>query len=319
MRETRKRNIETQVRIDRLVDTVLQLVEYQQRFIQQLGPVVQSQRTMESNFQQFLTAQLRTSDQLEKLTIEVRALTGRVDLLSIRTDELAQGMVQLTGRVDQLAVRMDQLTERMDQLAVRMDQLTERMDQLAEAQRRADERIEALAARMDELAEAQVRTDERLESLAERVEELTEAQRRTEERLDRTNRQLGDLSMSFGYLLENQAYKHLPALLEGDYGISIQGKLTRTYVEDVKGHFIEVNILGEGIKNGDTYYIVGECKSQLSINSINRFIHKKLEQIAVPSGKKVFPIFVCHMVSGPDVAAYARQRGIALYFSHQFD
>jgi predicted transcriptional regulator len=225
---------------------------------------------------------------------------------------------QLTIRMDQLAVRMDQLAEaqkrteeRVDQLTIRMDQLAVRMDQLAEAQKRTEEQLHLLTLRVDQLAEAQKVTEQKLA-------ELAEAQKRTEIRLDKTNEQLGGLSMSFGYFLENESYKYLPALLLKDYGLKVEGELTRSYLKDKQDGYLEVNILGQGIKDGKQYLIVGESKSQLSVNSIDKFIYKKLERIVTPEGKKVFPILVCHMVSGPEVADYAKRREIALYYSYQF-
>ncbi len=226
-------------------------------------------------------------------------------------DQLTDAQQHTEKQLQALTLRVDQLAVRMDQLTIRMDQLAARMDQLAEAQKRTEEQLHLLTLRVDQLAEAQKLTEQKLA-------ELAEAQKRTEDRLDKTNEQLGGLSMSFGYFLENESYKYLPALLLKDYGLKVESELTRSYLKDKQDGYLEVNILGEGIKDGESYLIVGESKSQLSVNSIDKFIYKKLERIVPPEGKKVFPILVCHMVSGPEVADYARRREIALYYSYQF-
>ena len=120
------------------------------------------------------------------------------------------------------------------------------------------------------------------------------------------------------YFLENESYKYLPSLLVRDYGISVQGELIRSYIRDNQDKYLEVNILGEGVRNGDRFLIVGESKSQLSVNSIEKFIYKKLNRIDPPAGMKLFPILVCHMIISPEVSQYAKDKGIALYYSYQF-
>jgi hypothetical protein len=243
---------------------------------------------------------------------------SKIDKLVEAVFQLAEAQKCTTEQLDQLTnaqqhteKQLQVLIVRVDQLTIRMDQLAVRMDQLVEAQKRTEEQLHLLTLRVDQLAEAQKVTEQKLA-------ELAEAQKRTEIRLDKTNEQLGGLSMSFGYFLENESYKYLPALLLKDYGLKVEGELTRSYLKDKQDGYLEVNILGQGIKDGKQYLIVGESKSQLSVNSIDKFIYKKLERIVTPEGKKVFPILVCHMVSGPEVADYAKRREIALYYSYQF-
>jgi hypothetical protein len=62
---------------------------------------------------------------------------------------------------------------------------------------------------------------------------------------------------------------------------------------------------------------MGESKSQLSKNKIDEFIRKKLKRLegVYPD---LFPIIITHMISEPDVAGYAEEQGIHLYYSYQF-
>jgi len=124
--------------------------------------------------------------------------------------------------------------------------------------------------------------------------------------------QLEGLVMAMGYRLQDDAYKALPALLERDYGVRVQGRLKRGYLNDARGRPLEVNILGDAIWEGEPGTIIGESKSQLSAPEIERFIRRRLQplQQGLP---RVFPVLVTHMVSGPEVDDYARQRGIALF------
>ena len=115
-----------------------------------------------------------------------------------------------------------------------------------------------LKAIVKDLADAQKRTEQK-------VEELADAQKRTEEEvrslaigLKETRGDLGGLSRSFGYALENEAYRMLPKVMKEKYGIEIQEKLIRTEIGDK-----EINILGRASKNGSEIIIVGESKSRL--------------------------------------------------------
>lgn len=226
-----------------------------------------------------------------------------------------QLLVSSQRRTDE---RLDRVAALLEELATAQARTEARIEELAAPQARTEVRLGTVAARMEELAEAQKRTEEQLHLLTLRVDQLAEAPKRTEVRLDRTSQLPGNLSMSFGYFLENESYKYLPALLASDYGMEVKGELIRSYVQDKKEGYITVNILVEAEKNGDSYLIVGESKSQLSVNAIDKFIYKKLERIPLPEGKKLFPVIVCHMVSGPEVPDYSKRWGIALYYSYQF-
>ncbi len=213
---------------------------------------------------------------------------------------------------------------------------------LTEAQKRTEEELKAFRKSTEdefqkvwqsikELAEAQRRTEQRVEELAEaqrrteqRVEELAEAQKRTEGELKElalalreTRRHVGDLTDTVGYTLENAAYKALPELLRKDYGIQIKGRLKRGYLKDKKGKYIEVNIIGDALLKGRPVKIVGESKTRLSIKGVDDFIKKKLNRLDGIYGE-FFPVMVTHMISEPEVEEYARQKGIALYFSYDF-
>ncbi len=168
-----------------------------------------------------------------------------------------------------------------------------------------------------ELADAQKRTEVK-------VGELAEAQKRTENELHElviehkeTRRQLGGISDTVGYGLEDKSFKALPDLMKRDFDLIVRGKLKRQYVKDNKGKEIEVNIIGEAVKNGREIVIVGECKSQLSKNDVNEFIRKKLKRLE-GTFKEIFPVLITYMTSEPDTEKYAKDNGIVLYYSYDF-
>jgi len=239
-------------------------------------------------------------------------------------NELKEIVKDLAKAQKELAEAQRRTEERVEELAEAQKRTEKRVEELAEAQKRTEERIE-------ELAEAQKRTEERVEELAEaqkrtekRVEELAEAQKRTEEELQKlivehkeTRKQLGGLSITVGYRLEDNAFKALPKLLKQDFGLEIIGKLKRTYVTDKDGKPIEVNIIGEAVKDGERFIIIGEGKAQLSKNDINKFIKKKLKKLEGVF-ERIFPLIVTYMISEPNVDEYARKKGIKVYYSYEF-
>jgi len=182
-----------------------------------------------------------------------------------------------------------------------------------------------------DLAEAQKQTEHRLDRLTSTVEELAEAQRRTENEIHelvlehketrrqrRFHFQVGGLERTVGYGLENQAYKSLPRLLERDFGIVVTERLKRQWMRDNTDAEIEVNIVGEGMRDGKKITIIGECKSHLSKNKTDDFIRKKLERLEGVFDE-IFPLVVTHMTSSSGVEDYVKEQGIALYYSYDWE
>ena len=208
-------------------------------------------------------------------------------------------------------------------------------EEVADTVKRSDfEELKAVVARLarsqEELVEAQKRTEKRVEELAEaqkrtekRVEELAEAQKRTEEEvkslsraLKETRKEVGGLSNTIGYSLENEAFKALPALLKDEFGLEVEGRLKRKFLKDSKGRQIEVNILGKARKNGQEVVIIGESKSQLSRKDVDAFLKRLTYLESTIQGDK-FCLFVTHMTR-PEIVAYAKEKGIRVYFSYEF-
>ena len=145
------------------------------------------------------------------------------------------------------------------------NELKEIVRELAKAQGRTE-------VRMDELAQAQGRTEVRMEELAQaqtrtevRMEELAKAQSRTEVEIKNLALELGGLSRSVSYSLENEAYRLLPAYLASNHDIVLEEKLVRT---ELGGE--EVNIFALGRRNNTSIVLVGETKLQLDKRRGNR-------------------------------------------------
>ena len=227
-------------------------------------------------------AQSVTKEEFNELKEIVREQGENLKILTQRVNQLTEDVRILTKRVDQLTERMDQLTERVDQLTERMDQLTQRVDQLTE-----DVRI--LASEMGKM----------------------------KDEMGEIKKQVGGLSITVGYTLENEAYRYLPRLLKEDYGLELLEPLIRTFVKDQKGRDLEVNIFGRAQREGEELVILGEAKAQLSKKDIDRFLRRKIKPLE-GIFPKTFLVLITHMISAPEVAEYARQKGIVLYYSYQF-
>ena len=167
-----------------------------------------------------------------------------------------------------------------------------------------------------ELAEAQKRTEQR-------VEELAEAQKRTEQRVlalidshTLLKAQVGGLSHTVGYRLEDESYKALPKFLKDDFGIELIGKLKRDFIEIGKEKYIEVNIYGEGKINDKKYIIVGEAKTQLKKRDIDSFI-KRADLLKQFITQDQIRLIVTYQAS-PQVRKYAKEKNIKIYFSYDF-
>lgn len=183
---------------------------------------------------------------------------------------------------------------------------------------------QTLQAIAEQQASAQTASEARFARIEATLAEVAEAQRRNEleirrltEEMRETRKQLGGLATTVGYSLENRAYQALPALLARDYGLMIEERLKRRFIQDKQGQYIEVNIFGQARRNGQTVTIIGESKSQLSKNEVDNFIRRKLSRLqgVYPD---LFPVLVTHMITSWDVEEYARNRGIAVYYSYDF-
>ncbi len=129
---------------------------------------------------------------------------------------------------------------------------------LAQAQQRTEQQVAALT-------QAQQRTEQQVAALTQ-AQQRTEVQvQRTEQQIQRlaqvvegTNRELGGLSRSMSYALENEAYRVLPALLRAQHGIEVEERIVRA---EVGGK--EINVFGRGKRAGQPVLIVGEVKLRL--------------------------------------------------------
>lgn len=199
------------------------------------------------------------------------------------------------------------------------NELRDIVGELAKAQKQTEKRISELAEAQKQLTDAQKQTENRLSRLEVAVGQLTASVKDLVNEQAKTKTELSGLSTTVGFVLEDRAYKSLPALLKRDFGLEVRGDLVRKYILDKKGEQIEVNIIGEATRNGNQVVIIGESKAQLSRSKIEEFLRKKLKRLEGVFPGELFPIIVTYMISQPDVAEFALQQGIKrVYYSYEF-
>jgi hypothetical protein len=187
---------------------------------------------------------------------------------------------------------------------VEFKELRDIVSELAEAQKRTELRVE-------ELAEAQKRTELRVEELAEaqkrtelRVEELAEAQKETQQELRDLARQVGGLSMSVGYGIEDKYIPYMDDFVLKQYGI-IANSVERRFIEYPDGRYDEVNIFVEGIKDGRKIYVIGESKAQPSKKDFDRF-DSMLKRLSKHLNSEL-QAFMVGYIFAPEVVRYASE------------
>jgi len=195
-------------------------------------------------------------------------------------------------------------------------ELERRFESFAE---RTEANFQKVWAAIGELTEAQKRSEERLTRLEKTVEELAEAQKRTEEEVRKlsqglqvTRHQLGGLSRSVAYALENEAFRRLPAFLKERYGIEVIERLIRT---ELDGR--EINIFGKVREDGQEKYLVGESVLKLDDREKLRQVWTSVELVKEVYGGEVIPIIITHFARR-EVVERAEKAGIIVVQSFEW-
>ncbi|MGQ4914593.1 MAG: hypothetical protein ACP6IU_07550 [Candidatus Asgardarchaeia archaeon] len=179
------------------------------------------------------------------------------------------------------------------------DKLSKIIAELAEAQKRSEERI--------------TRLEQAITRLEKTVAELAEAQKRTQETVAELSKAVGSLSATIGFGLEDIARVVVPGWLSRHENIMVDD-LERRFIE-VNGNLIEINLYGEGTKNGKKVTIIGECKTRIYESEVKKFI-KVLKNIKdALKGKEIYPLMFGFLIH-PSAERIAKEHGITLIVSY---
>ncbi len=233
-------------------------------------------------------------------------------------EEQSKVLKEMVHFMDELVKVSDfnELKSIVKELAEDQKEMRQQLKELAEAQKKTEEQVKQLVEAQKQLAEDQ-------KEMRQQLKELAEAQKRTEEELRAlahehriTRQELGKLSHSFGYLLEDRAYKSLPVILENQYGIKVITPLTRQIFNYREDKSIEINLLGKGLQNQEEIWIIGEAKSQLGKKHVDEFIQKRYIYDELFPGKK-FYIMITY-ITHPKTKKYAEENHIHVFYSYEF-
>ena len=263
------------------------------------------------------------------MTLSIENLTSRfeqvftprqAETLAVVIHDVSAGVAkssdftELKAVVQQLADAQRDLAQAQGRTEARMEELAQAQRDLAQAQGRTEARMDELAQAQRDLAQAQGRTEARME-------ELAQAQGRTEGELRQLAQELGGLSRSVSYALENEAYRQLPAYLATHHGIHLTERMVRT---DIGGE--EINLFALGERNGAPIVIVGETKLQLdrrrgTRDALERLLDQleakvKVVQAAHPE-REVVRLLVTHYIR-PTLREVATRRNVLIAQSFEW-
>jgi len=246
-------------------------------------------------------------------TSDFNELKSIVRDLATAQNEMAAAQVRTEERLTRVEIAVEKLAEAQKRTETRVEEL-------AEAQKRTEERLTRVEIAVEKLAEAQKRTEMR-------VEELAEAQKQTQQELQllakglrETRGELGGLSRSVGYALENEAYRALPRFLKEHYGLEVTQRLIRT---EIGGE--EINLFGRARRNGQSVLIVGEVKLRLDERRTTRrredalaVLEKKIAAVKAEHGaEEIVPLLVAHYAR-PSFLQKAQAKGVIVVQSFEW-
>lgn len=188
--------------------------------------------------------------------------------------------------------------------------------------------VQDLAESQKSMARAQEETSSQLEQLSFVVKELAAAQQRTETQVEKLTSVVGDIrseiggmSRSMSYTLENEAYRALPAFLLNNHGIEVTERLIRTSVNSE-----EINFLGRAMRDGNPVLIVGESKQRLDERRSSKReearVFNQLEAKAkivqgVYPDEEIVLLLITHYAR-PEFSRSASERGIIVVQSFEW-
>ena len=241
-----------------------------------------------------------------------------------RTENKIEGMIQAQKESDR---KISELAESQKEFTQVLKELIQAQKELTDAQKQTDKRLGELADAQRELADAQKRTETKVGELADaqkqtdkRLGELADAQKRTEMEVSKLSsglngvrKQIGGLSKSVAYSLENEAYRKLPAYLKNRFQISMEERLIRTTVGEK-----EINIFAKARQNGNEVILVGECVLKLDDRSKLGQLEESVGIVKQHYHQPVVPLVITHFAQS-DIFRKASEEGIIVVQSFEWD
>jgi len=237
-------------------------------------------------------------DNIRRMEIErvadTRELKQGLSALTTEVRNLAKVQQETTADVRQLAVGHQQLTAEQQQLTVEVRQLAVGQQQLTAEQQQLTVEVRQLATGHQQLTTT--------------VQQLAQAQKETQKSMTELSKAVGGLANAFGFSLEEFAAALLPPYLEKHYGIA-GVTLERRYFDLGDGWPQEVDLVGDGQRDGQSVTVLVECRSKVGGSEVRR-LADKLNAVAETLGKAEVVKVIVAMNVHPSAEPAASETGV---------
>jgi len=264
---------------------------------------------------------------LDRLEEEMNKLLGSNNRLWENQQKLWESQNRLWEEVRSLREGQEKLWQGQEKLWEEVRSLREGQEKLWQGQEKLWEEVRSLREGQEKLWEGQNKLWEGQNKLWEEVRSLREGQNRLEESMARLQdavallartqgelaKQVGALSETIGFGLEDVARVVVPGWLQRHEGIVMAEEFTRKWIT-VDGEEIEVNLYGEGEKDGRKLVIIGEAKSRIYKREVEAF-DAWAEKIAATIGQETYKFMFGYLIH-PTAEEEGRKRKIKLIASY---
>jgi len=212
---------------------------------------------------------------------------------------------ELKAIVQDIAVIQRRTELRLEEVADGQKQTDIKIGGLVDAQKQTD-------LKMGQLVDAQKQTDLKMGQLVDAQKQTDISMKKLALGLDATRSELGGLSRSVSYSLENEAYRQLPRYLLETHDITLTDRMVRFELEGE-----EINLFAKGSRNGKEFFIVGESELKLSSVGKLRQLEKKVSLVKKHYGGECLPLMITHFAR-PQVMDAATKKGIIIVQSFEW-
>jgi len=246
---------------------------------------------------------VRVEAAVEKLADAQQASEGRLTRVESAVERLTEAHQASEGRLTRVESAVERLTETQQRTEQQMSELTkaqqrteQKMSELADAQQRTEQQ-------MSEFTKAQQRTEKQMSKLAD-------AQERTEKVMANLGQMVGSLVNTFGFNFEEFVAALLPPYLKRHFGVA-DLTLDRRYFDLGEGYPEEVDLAGEGQRDGQPITVLVECHSTIG-GSETRRLDDKLGAIATSLAPRQAARVIVAMNVHPTAEQAAQETGVWL-------
>jgi hypothetical protein len=169
-----------------------------------------------------------------------------LEVISLSYNNLVKvsDFTELKAIVRDLAESQKSMGESLETMGIAQEKTSSQIKNLTAAQEKTSGQVAEMTAAIRKLALAQERTEKQVEKLTSATSDIRS--------------EIGGMSRSMSYALENEAYRALPAFLLDKHGIEVTERLIRAPINNE-----EINFFGRAVRDGKPVLIVGESKQRL--------------------------------------------------------